>query len=231
MLGLLCALCTALLAAGACAETLPALGMSLQTQADLPDLAGARRLQLLDDQGQELSPNDTDDGAYLLNEGGATLTLTPEQTADLATLDGESMELAADGEGALVIAPAEVPLRLTLTAPEQEEQSWLMLSTQEQVAALCGELGCSWQFAPVDYLVRFVDAEGNPVPQVFTNVCTDTLCTAYFSDANGEVRFSGAEADYVLHVLQVPEGYAFDATKEIPLPAGEDGVTVTLEKE
>ena len=97
--------------------------------------------------------------------------------------------------------------------------------------AQCEAQGYTWAYAPVEHVVRFTDAEGNPVAQVFVNVCTDTLCTAYFSDANGEVAFSGEGIDYVMHVLQVPEGYGFDTAQEIPIPAGQELVSVVLEKE
>ena len=52
----------------------------------------------------------------------------------------------------------------------------------------------------------------------------------YFSDANGEVAFSGEGIDYVMHVLQVPEGYGFDTAQEIPVLAGQELVSVVLEK-
>lgn len=72
----------------------------------------------------ETLPNDTDAGAYLLGEEGAALTLLPEQTAALATLEGEAVDMPAGEDGVLQIAVAEEPLRLTLSLPEQEAQSW-----------------------------------------------------------------------------------------------------------
>lgn len=228
----LCLLYALMTAAAAWAETLPSLGLSAPevSQPEHPQLTDARLLRFL--QGDaEVPLNETDAGAYLLSEEGAALTLLPEQTAALATLTGEAVDMPAGEDGALHISPAEEPLRLTLTVPEQEAQSWMLFFTQEQVQALCDGEGFTWAYAPVEHVVRFADAEGNPVAQVFVNVCTDTLCTAYFSDANGEVVFSGEGIDYVMHVLQVPEGYAFDTTQEIPVPAGQELVNVVLEKE
>lgn len=229
----LCLLWALLLCAGACAEALPALGVPAPDAAQTPALRleGARLLRFLDGEAEEVVPSPADAGAYLLGEAGATLTLDPEQTAALSTLEGEAVDLPDPGDGSMQIPVAEAPLKLTLSAPEQEAQSWLLFFTAEQVQALCDGQGFTWAYAPVEHVVRFTDAEGTPVAQVFVNVCTDTLCTAYFSDANGEVAFPGEGVDYVMHVLQVPEGYAFDAAQEIPVPAGQGYATVVLEKE
>lgn len=228
----LCLACALMMVTGAWAAGLPSLGLSVpeDSQPEHPQLTDARRLQFFQGDAETL-PNDTDTGAYLLGEEGAALTLLPEQTAALATLEGETVDMPAGEDGVLQIAVAEEPLRLTLFLPEQEAQSWLLFASEEQVQRLCDAQGCAWAYAPAEYRARFTDAEGNPVPQVFVNVCTDTLCTAYFSDEQGEVAFTGEALDYVMHVLKVPEGYAFDTTQEIPLLAGGDGVTVTLENE
>lgn len=228
----LCLVCALMMVTGAWAAGLPSLGLLATevSQPEHPQLTDARRLQFFQGEAETL-PNDTDAGAYLLGEEGAALTLLPEQTATLATLEGEAVNMPAGEDGVLQIAVAEEPLRLTLSLPEQEAQSWLILFTQEQIQAQCEAQGYTWAYAPVEHVVRFADAEGNPVAQVFVNVCTDTLCTAYFSDVNGEVVFSGEGIDYVMHVLQVPEGYAFDTTQEIPVPAGQELVNVVLEKE
>ena len=44
------------------------------------------------------------------------------------------------------------------------------------------------------------------------------------------MAFSGEGIDYVMHVLQVPAGYGFDTAQEIPIPAGQELVSVVLEK-
>ena len=227
----LCLACALMMVTGAWAAGLPSLGLTVteDSQPEHPQLTDARRLQFFQGDAETL-PNDTDTGAYLLGEEGAALTLLPEQTAALATLAGEAVDMPAGEDGVLQIAVAEEPLRLTLSLPEQEAQSWLLLFTQEQVEAQCEAQGYTWAYAPVEHVVRFTDAEGNPVAQVFVNVCTDTLCTAYFSDDNGEVAFSGEGIDYVMHVLQVPEGYEFDTTQEIPVLAGQELVSVVLKK-
>lgn len=227
----LCLACALMMVTGAWAAGLPSLGLTVTeaSQPEHPQLTDARRLQFFQGDAETL-PNDTDAGAYLLGEEGASLTLLPEQTAALATLEGEAVDMPAGEDGVLQIAVAEEPLRLTLSLPEEEAQSWLLLFTQEQIEALCDAQGYTWAYAPVEHVVRFTDAEGNPVAQVFVNVCTDSLCTAYFSDANGEVVFSGEGIDYVMHVLQVPEGYGFDTAQEIPVPAGQELVNVVLEK-
>lgn len=228
----LCLLWALLLCAGAYAEAFPALGVPAPDAARPPALRleGARLLRFLNGETEEVAPGSTDAGAYLLGTAEATLTLAPEQTAALSTLEGEAVDLPKNENGSVQLPVAQAPLRLTLSAPEQEAQSWLLFFTAEQVQALCDGQGFTWTYAPVEHVVRFTDAEGTPVAQVFVNVCTDTLCTAYFSDANGEVAFPGEGVDYVMHVLQTPEGYAFEAAQEVPVPAGQVYATVVLEK-
>lgn len=121
----LCLACALMMVTGAWAAGLPALGLSVpeDSQPEHPQLTDARRLQFFQGDAETL-PNDTDTGAYLLGEEGAALTLLPEQTAALATLEGEAVDMPAGEDGVLQIAVAEEPLRLTLSLPEQEAQSW-----------------------------------------------------------------------------------------------------------
>lgn len=82
----------------------------------------------------------------------------------------------------------------------------LMLS-----AALCA--GCKSRDAA--YSIRLVDETGAPVVGAMVTVCTDKSCFPSFSDENGTIAFAGEPYPYALHVMTVPEGYAFDSDREI----------------
>ena len=65
------------------------------------------------------------------------------------------------------------------------------------------------------YLLRVVDQNGEPVPGVMVNFCTDTTCSMTRSDENGIISFGGAPDVYHIQLLKVPEGYSFDADFEL----------------
>ena len=68
----------------------------------------------------------------------------------------------------------------------------------------------------VEYAVKFVDSEGNPVPGVVCNVCDEERCTMLTSGEDGCARFEGADYPWKLQVLTVPAGYALpDAAIEL----------------
>ena len=65
------------------------------------------------------------------------------------------------------------------------------------------------------YVVRVMDRNGDPVPEVFVNFCTDTACTPCESGDDGVITFTGAPAVYHLQVIDVPDGYSFDGEDEM----------------
>ncbi len=64
------------------------------------------------------------------------------------------------------------------------------------------------------YTVYVVDQNGDPVPGVFVNFCTDESCTPCLTDDNGAAIYDGAPAKYHLQILSVPDGYSFDQSFE-----------------
>ena len=65
------------------------------------------------------------------------------------------------------------------------------------------------------YLLHIVDQNGDPVPGVLVNFCTDTTCSPTQSDENGIISFGGAPDVYHIQLLKAPEGYSFDADFEL----------------
>ena len=63
------------------------------------------------------------------------------------------------------------------------------------------------------YLIKVIDAQGKGVEGVKLNVCTDTTCTMFTTDQNGEVRPGIAPGEYTVHLLSLPEGFPKDTLK------------------
>lgn len=81
-----------------------------------------------------------------------------------------------------------------------------------------------------DYVVKYVDQDGNPVAGVMLQVCDEETCQVYTSDENGVCAFTLAPYAWELHTLKVPEGYEGD-TETITIAPAEGGELVfTLTK-
>lgn len=81
-----------------------------------------------------------------------------------------------------------------------------------------------------NYVVKYVDQDGNPVAGVMCQVCDEATCQVFVSDANGVCEFTLAPYAWEIHTLKVPEGYEGD-TETITLAPVEGGELVfTLTK-
>ena len=81
-----------------------------------------------------------------------------------------------------------------------------------------------------DYVVRYVDQDGNPVAGVMCQVCDDKTCSLFPSDENGECRFTLDPYAWEIHTLRVPEGYEGD-TETVTYASPEGGeIVFTLNK-
>ena len=77
------------------------------------------------------------------------------------------------------------------------------------------------------YVIRFTDADGNPLSGVMAKVCDDAACTMITSGEDGSAVFSGEPKAWKVQVLSAPEGVAFDPDAVYPLPeAGGETVIV-----
>lgn len=71
------------------------------------------------------------------------------------------------------------------------------------------------------YTLAFLDEEGNGVPGVVVNLCSDTACLPLVTDENGMASYTGAPYAYSMQILRAPEGYSFDPNVKTELdPAG-----------
>ena len=65
------------------------------------------------------------------------------------------------------------------------------------------------------YVLHVTDQNGDPVPGVYVNFCTDQACVMQKSDENGTITFDGEPAVYHLQLLKAPAGYSFDKDFEM----------------
>ena len=68
--------------------------------------------------------------------------------------------------------------------------------------------------AAFTYVICVQDQNGDPVPDVSVNICTDTFCTTQKTDVDGRTIYTGEPAIYHLQIVRVPEGYRFDRFRE-----------------
>ena len=78
----------------------------------------------------------------------------------------------------------------------------------------------------VTYTITVVDSEGNPMPGVMVQLCTD-LCVPVLTDANGVASKVMPEADYKVSVTTMPEGYTVE-NNEFYFESGSTEMTITL---
>ena len=62
------------------------------------------------------------------------------------------------------------------------------------------------------YVVVVNDEEGNPVPGVSVQFCSDTECMLGMTDDSGKARFDFEAGAYTVHLLKVPAGFIPDST-------------------
>ena len=91
----------------------------------------------------------------------------------------------------------------------------------------------TWAYADGDaaYTLRFVDQNGSAVSGVIANICDETTCTPMFADENGLITFEKAPYPYDIHVISIPEGYAFDMAQGYTAPAVGGEMTFTLTRQ
>ena len=65
------------------------------------------------------------------------------------------------------------------------------------------------------YVLHVTDQNGDPVPGLMANFCTDTLCTMTVSDETGVIRYEGAQETYHVQLIMAPAGYSFDPAFEM----------------
>ncbi len=68
------------------------------------------------------------------------------------------------------------------------------------------------------YIIHVLDQNGDPVPEVYVNFCTDTACVPCESDEDGTIVYTGKPDIYHVQVIDYPEGYSCDESFEMYTP-------------
>ncbi len=80
----------------------------------------------------------------------------------------------------------------------------------------------------VTYTLRCEDENGERVAGVTLQVCNDSTCSIYVTDANGECVLTLPADEYEIHILKAPEGYTFDSEAVVTAPIEGGEVTLSL---
>lgn len=90
----------------------------------------------------------------------------------------------------------------------------------------------AWQYADekAAYTLMFTDQHGAPVANVIANICDESTCLPMVSDENGVIAFENVPYPYDIHVIRVPEGYAFDLSQGFTAPEAGGEMQFTLTK-
>ena len=80
-----------------------------------------------------------------------------------------------------------------------------------------------------DYVIRYVDQDGQPVPGVMVQVCDAETCRVFTTDETGTAAFTAPAYAWEIHTLRLPQGYAGDTETVTlaPVQGGEMVFTVT----
>ena len=63
-----------------------------------------------------------------------------------------------------------------------------------------------------------LDQNGDPVPEVCVNFCTDVACVPCESDEDGTIVYTGKPDVYHVQIIDYPEGYSCDESFEMYTP-------------
>lgn len=82
----------------------------------------------------------------------------------------------------------------------------------------------------VAYILRCEDENGERIPGVTLQVCNESTCSVYVTDANGECVLTLPADNYEIHVLKAPEGYTVDSNAVVTAPIEGGEVTIIVKR-
>ena len=220
---------------------------------------GVREIRF-DDPGHMLDEQLGCDSYWIANSSSVEVfaTITEDCDPEAAylissyTLSPVSLAASVKGDGYACVTGIDSPdttgyictvVYLGLKNSGQSDQmlcSIGLFAGEDEVNALAAHLASnggvlSWSYAEEnaerEYIVRFRDQNGDPVPGCIVNFCTDEACMPAVADETGTARFTGAPYAYHLQVLMVPAGYAFDTAQEFWTAENGGEITLTVAKE
>ena len=91
--------------------------------------------------------------------------------------------------------------------------------TDTESSADANETDAAAESSANAYIIHVLDQNGDPVPEVFVNFCTDTACVPCESDEDGMIVYTGKPDVYHVQIIDYPEGYSCDESFEMYTPA------------
>lgn len=160
--------------------------------------------------------------------------------ASCATEEGFLVEIPNnDAEGSFtsltLLCDDEVLGGMSIFASEERAQQYFDLLRKDYGMSILWEywddsMSETEVSGDVTYTVTYLDQNGDPVPGVMCQVCDESMCQVFTSDADGVCRFTLPAKSYEIHTLMVPNGYEGDTTTITNAPVQGGELTFTLTK-
>lgn len=163
----------------------------------------------------------------------------------LASSGGDSIDTTGYCDSSVFLYPslaeAEDAVRLTYFRSEENIDALINSLTVDADGVVQG----SWAYAEepaseksgaeqageADYVVRYVDQDGQAVAGVMCQVCDESTCQVFVSDENGECAFTLAPYAWEIHTLKLPEGYSGDTETIVTAPVEGGEMVFVLTRE
>ena len=137
-----------------------------------------------------------------------------------------------DGEGRVLDYPISGAIPAEYTAALED---YLNGKTDEFQALLLQKVQGNETAKQTDeeqtYTVRFVDQNGEPIPEVMAAFCTAKRCSNVESDEDGKCVFTGPADTYHVTIVEVPDGYSEDYNDDVFTEKFSCSITIVIEKE
>ena len=104
-------------------------------------------------------------------------------------------------------------------AKQGAEETQAAVKTQTAAGAVSSEA----------YTVTVRAEDGSPVEGVTIQFCTDSLCMLGVTEKDGSAAFEAEKAEFTVHVLKVPEGFAEDP-ETYEIAPDSPGAEITLKE-
>ena len=172
---------------------------------------------------------------FLEASSGSFYPLAHDMTEDCYVLEVSNCKPEDLLGGIWLYSEGNYHSSITIFLSEEQVNNFSKYITEQ------GEEPVKWEYADetpnnqsvsgdVTYTVTYVDQNGDPVPGVMCQVCDESMCQVFTSDANGICQFTLPAKAYEIHTLKVPSGYEGDTTTITYAPVHGGELTFALTK-
>ena len=166
-------------------------------------------------------------GKEILKEKGVTYTniLPPENLDDVFYADGYPTTYFVNREGIIVGTPIsgaridkyEPAVEAILSENESANEDPVSDSDQEETEETALEAQALEAHIETNddtvYRIIVTNEDGDPVPEVAVQFCSDNTCKMGETDEAGTAVFQNEKGCYKVHILEAPEEYIVDETE------------------